>query len=104
MEEQSYGKNIFIMLTTTGVDSFRENETFDRNFQGIPMFCAGKMPKTLEGTREMVLGSIVDTDPIERVFFAGSRSACRAEFILFNLKTTIDNSCRINGPEAHYDI
>ncbi len=31
------------MLTTTGVDSFRENETFDRNFQGIPMFCTGKI-------------------------------------------------------------
>ncbi len=70
-----WNRNIFIMLTTTGVDSFRENETLDRNFQGIPMFCAGKVPKTLEGTREMVLGSIVDTDPVERTFFAGSRTS-----------------------------
>jgi hypothetical protein len=60
------------MLTNTGVDSFRENETFDRNFQGISMFCAGKIPKILRGTLEMVLSSIVDTDSVERTFFAGS--------------------------------
>jgi hypothetical protein len=55
------------MLTTFGVDSFRENETFDRNFRGIPMFCTGKI--FLKETREMVLGSIVDPDPVGRAAF-----------------------------------
>jgi hypothetical protein len=55
-------RNIFIMLTTTGVDSFRENETFDRNFYGTPMFCTGKIytHRNSPDCGEMVLGKIVE--------------------------------------------
>jgi hypothetical protein len=87
------------MLTTTGVDSFRENETLYRNFQGIPMFCAGKIPKTLKGTREMVLSTVVLWIRIRSEWhhFAGSGTACRAESMLFDIKTTVKRHKFGNG-------